>query len=265
MITTKTIKELTLQELKLEAKIMADILNKRLRRLEKEGLESSSVFYSYVTRYAREGKEFIDYTKKGQVKYITGFKKYDRNEMIKIYKSMRNAMDATSSTVTGVKKINVKKLNTLKKLFDDVGDSLNDAEIQDINDLFKTARESGFLRTYGSDTVMKMASKGTTIDEVKQRMNQINDVSQKISRGQIPNRQVIKAMTLSQEEFNAWINEKEVSDYTRAVRRTASDVVLTDEQREFKQFSSKVRRNANSLTKEEAEVARISKRLKKNI
>ena len=265
MITNVSIKELSLQQLRMETKIMADILNKRLRRLEKEGIETSSVFYEYTKKYARQGKEFIDWTKKGQVKYITGFKQYDREQMIKIYKAMRKAMSATTSTVSGTKKATAKKAESLKAWFEDTEIELNTKTVNDINDFFKTARENGFLRVYGSDTAMEMIKKGKTVEEVKQRMQKINDISAMQAKGQLPNKQVIKAMTLNAQDFQKWLDQYEVRDYTQGIRRTSNDVIKTDEQRDFDKLSKNVAKQANKQTKEENEIAKISKKLKKNI
>ena len=225
MITNVSIKELSLPQLKMETKIMADILNKRLRRLEKEGIETSSVFYEYTKKYARQGKEFIDWTKKGQVKYITGFKKYDRKQMVQIYKALKKAMSATTSTVSGTKKATAKKAESLKAWFEDTEIELNTKSVNDINDFFKTARENGFLRVYGSDTAMDMIKKGKTIEEVKQRMQKINDISKMQAKGQLPNKQVIKSMTLNDEDFQKWLDKSEVSDYTKALKKETSKML----------------------------------------
>lgn len=265
MINIKSIKELSLAELKMESKIMADILNKRLRRLEKEGLASSSVFYSYVTKYARQGKEFIDYTKKGQVKYITGFKKYNRTEMINIYKNLKAGMVSTTSTVKGTKQAVRKKAQSMQDLFGEVLDMMN---MVDVNDLFKYARESGFLRTYGSDTVEKMLDKNRMINEVRERMEKINDITVRTAKGQLPNSQVINSMSLSDKEFNEWVNktQKKQDNYLeKKVQRQAERALMTEEEKQFEELEKATKRTARKQIAEESNIANINKNLNKNI
>ncbi|MBR6675290.1 MAG: hypothetical protein IKL32_05175, partial [Alphaproteobacteria bacterium] len=195
----------------------------------------------------------------------TSFSKFNRGELISIYKSLQSGMKASTSTVSGTKKSIEKKRKTLEKWFDEHELAMAYINVQDINDIFKTARETGFLNTYGSDTVMKMANSGKNVATVQDRIRRIDDVSDKLKKGQIANSKVLKSMQLNDRDFQAWLDEQEMSDYTRALRRTNANAVKTDEQREFDKLSSKTKRNANALTKEENEIATISKRLNKNL
>lgn len=262
----KPIQEMTLKELKMESKIMADILNKRLRRLEEQNLASSSMFYEYTTNYARQHKQFIDYTKQGKVKYSTGFGKYNRGEMISIYKAMRKATSASTSTVTGTKKALKKKELAIRAYLKDNGfDEHIFLEVSDINELFKTARETGFLNTYGSDTVMKMANSGKSLQTLQDRIKKINDVSNRLSKKQLPNASVVKSMSMSDRDFDKWLDNEETKSFTRAVRATNKRLLQTDEEREFETISRNTARKARTVTKQENEIANISKALNNNL
>ena len=262
----KPIKEMTLKELKMESKIMADILNKRLRRLEEQGFASSSVFYEYTRKYARQHKEHIDYTKQGKVKYSTGFGKYNRGEMITIYKAMKKAINASTSTVTGTKKALKKKELALRAYLKNNGfDEHIFLEVSDINEIFKTARETGFLNTYGSDTVMKMANTGKNAQTIQDRINKISDVSNLLSKKQLPNASVVKSMSMSDRDFDEWLDSKVTNSYNRAVRATNKRILQTDEERELETISRNTARTARTITKEENEIANISKALNNNL
>ena len=72
---------------------------------------------------------------------------------------------------------------------------------------------------------MDMIKKGKTVEEVKQRMQKINDISQMQAKGQLPNKQVIEAMTLNDEDFQKWLDKSEVSDYTKALKKETSKML----------------------------------------
>ena len=179
---------------------------------------------------------------------------------------MKKAINASTSTVTGTKKALKKKELALRAYLKNNGfDEHIFLEVSDINEIFKTARETGFLNTYGSDTVMKMANTGKNAQTIQDRINKISDVSNLLSKKQLPNASVVKSMSMSDRDFDEWLDSKVTNSYNRAVRATNKRILQTDEERELETISRNTARTARTITKEENEIANISKALNNNL
>ena len=145
----------------------AKTANKRLRNLEKAGVENASAAYRQIRTYSRDSRSFMGTTKNGEFKFRTDVKKMSREEL------QREAMEldtflfrAKTSTVRGVKDqykrikeaIGRQDINDTKT--QRVMDYFNNMSMEEFNEFWENQSMSVMIEMYGSDEVVKLIKEG---------------------------------------------------------------------------------------------------------
>lgn len=145
----------------------AKAANRRLRSLEKSGVENASAAYRQIRTYSRDDREFMGTTKNGEFKFRTDVSKMDKETL------QREALEldtflfrAKTSTVKGVKDqykrikeaIGRQDINDTKT--QRVMDYFNNMSMEDFNEFWENQSMSIMIDMYGSDEVVKLIKEG---------------------------------------------------------------------------------------------------------
>ena len=141
--------------------------NRRLRSLEKSGVENASAAYRQIRTYSRDNREFMGTTKNGEFKFRTDVSKMDKETL------QREALEldtfifrAKTSTVKGVKDqykrikeaIGRQDINDTKT--QRVMDYFNKMSMEEFNEFWENQSMSVMIDMYGSDEVVKLIKEG---------------------------------------------------------------------------------------------------------
>lgn len=142
--------------------------NQRLRQLEKEGLDKSSLAYKYAEKKAFDDSKLFTTTKKGEIKFTTKVAKLTKEEKMRLEKELTKFLEAKTSTVTGIKKATEKSRKKYEQL---VGRELSPEEY---NQLFTDSAMKNLWDSYGSQQVSKYI-KEQGFDRAKQLARKVQE------------------------------------------------------------------------------------------
>lgn len=104
------------EETEVQLRSLAKRMNQRLRQLEQSGLTQASKAYGRIELWAyNQSKEFITTTKKGEIKFKTSTKNRTTRQLQAQVRQMEIFANASTSTVSGIKKAYKKSYESFKK------------------------------------------------------------------------------------------------------------------------------------------------------
>lgn len=112
---------------KVDVDWMVNLINRRLRAIEKAGLTEESREYQLISHYANDvngkGKMYNVNQEKGTIRVSKDFRKMTPEERARAITVMRNIIKAKTSTVKGTRAAMVKAFNTIKENYPDLAKS----------------------------------------------------------------------------------------------------------------------------------------------
>ena len=112
---------------KVDVDWMVNLINRRLRAIEKAGLTEESREYQLISHYANDvngkGKMYNVNQEKGTIRVSKDFRKMTPEERARAITVMRNIIIAKTSTVKGTRAAMVKAFNTIKENYPDLAKS----------------------------------------------------------------------------------------------------------------------------------------------
>lgn len=91
--------------------------NTRLVALEKKGLADTSRAYQYVFSEMANRYSLTSVSKSGHLKFNTALKKLSDSDLKTLHSEVKNFLSAQTSTVTGAKRAQKKRIDNFKKQF----------------------------------------------------------------------------------------------------------------------------------------------------
>lgn len=145
----------------------AKAANKRLRNLEKAGVDNASAAYRQIRTYSRDNREFMGTTKNGEFKFRTDVRKMDKRTLMKEAMELDTFLfRAKTSTVRGVKehyeriKASIGRQNINDTKTKRVMDYFNNMSMEEFNEFWENQSMTVMIEMYGSDEVIKLIKEG---------------------------------------------------------------------------------------------------------
>ena len=154
----------SLADLKEEVERRAKRANQRLREIEKQGLEESSLAYRAIERYVYDKKAGYKTTGEGNIAFSRSYKEMTREQLQQLYYETGRFLEATTSTVSGYK-------SALERSYAGYSKTKSYAKLS--FEEYKRFWETESVKTYGYasiQTVMKSTKKGWS--QIEKVMNQ---------------------------------------------------------------------------------------------
>ena len=154
----------SLADLKEEVERRAKRANQRLREIEKQGLEESSLAYRAIERYVYDKKAGYKTTREGHIAFSRSYKEMTREQLQQLYYETGRFLEATTSTVSGYK-------SALERSYAGYSKTKSYAKLS--FEEYKRFWEAESVKTYGYasiQTVMKSTKKG--FSQIEKVMNQ---------------------------------------------------------------------------------------------
>lgn len=136
--------------------------NKRLRAIERAGLENSSNAYRAVAEFHEGNLEFMTTGRSGKINFKRGYKDRDIEEIRREIEQLDGFLfRAKTSTVKGTKE-HYKKIKKALESTENVSPEFNqmfkDMNMDDFNSFWKIKNIAKLIQMYGSDIIIKIKS-----------------------------------------------------------------------------------------------------------
>lgn len=148
------INTMTIEEAREAVSVFAKRANQRLRELEKQGVDQASNAYRKISSYHYDKREFVDTTRKGQIKFSTKLAGRSLNQLRSELKQLELFLNrAKTSTPTGIEKMYRAAYNTFNERYGEIAKEKMGRALtfNEYAEMWQDAKIRTFIEVNGSD------------------------------------------------------------------------------------------------------------------